>query len=75
MGNMLIEDWKSAYKWLSVQMAALLGVFTVLYDQLTMLQAVLTPQVFHGIQVAAVVGVVAGRVINQAPKAVEEKKE
>lgn len=79
MGQRLVDDWKTAYKWLSVQLTVLLGVATGLYENLTVLQGVVSPTMFHYAQLIGVGGIIAGRLYKQAAKdsevATEEKKE
>lgn len=63
----LVDDWKKFHTWLSVQMAAFLGAITIAYDNMQVLQQALEASMFHKVQAAIAIGVVAARVIKQSP--------
>jgi hypothetical protein len=69
----LVEDWKQLHRWLSVQMAAFLGAITIAYDNLAVLQQALEASLFHKIQAAIAIAVVAARVIQQSPTNPQEQ--
>lgn len=58
---MLVEDWRKAHKWLSVQIAALMILVGQFYDQLPVLQKYLPPD---WVKYAAAAVIIA-RVIGQ----------
>lgn len=61
----LITDWKKAYKFLSVWIAALIGSSAALYEYLPTVRELIGETAFHHAMVAlAFLGIVA-RVVNQ----------
>lgn len=52
---MLIENWKSAYKYLTVQLAAGLALLTQAYDYLPMLKDYIPPNYVTYIAIAIIV--------------------
>jgi hypothetical protein len=54
-------------------MAAFLGAITIAYDNLAVLQQALEASLFHKIQAAIAIAVVAARVIQQSPTNPQEQ--
>jgi len=68
----LIDDWKQAWKFISVQLAALTVVAQQLYTQFPQFQAYIPDKVFHNSMSVFVALIIVGRLIKQdspdAPK-------
>jgi hypothetical protein len=66
----LVEDAKKAWTWFSVQAmtlaGALQGAWMVIPDDL---KASVAPNVVHGVTMALLIAGVAGRLVQQTPKA------
>jgi cytochrome b561 len=61
----LVEDWRAAWKWFSVQGLALLAAAPVLYENFPTLQGYLPANWFHaGMGILAVLAIL-GRVVKQ----------
>lgn len=58
---MLVPDWKDAWRWLSVQLAALMAVLATAYDYLPVVRDYLP----EGWVKWAALLLIAGRVLNQ----------
>ena len=63
----LVEDAKSCWKWLSIQMTALAVVAMQLYEQFPQFQAYIPDKVFHHSMSVFVALIIVGRLINQTP--------
>jgi uncharacterized protein YlaN (UPF0358 family) len=63
----LVQDAKSAWKWLSVQLAALSLVALQVYEQVPQFQAYISDKVFHNIMSVMVALIIIGRVVKQEP--------
>jgi hypothetical protein len=64
----LVEEWKSAWKWLSVQLAALSVIALQLYEQFPVFQSYIPDKIFHNGMSVFVALIIVGRLINQGPK-------
>lgn len=65
----LIDEWRQAHKWLSVQIPAINAAFLLVWSQLPQkFQDVLPVPVVIGIAVFLLVAGVFGRVVDQTPK-------
>ena len=64
----LVEDWKEAYKWLSVHIAAILTVINALQASVAQVSAFLTPTQLAYINAALGVAVIWGRLMAQGQK-------
>ena len=64
----LVEDWKKAWKWLSVQLAALAVVAMQLYQQFPQFQSYIPDKMFHNIMSGLVALIIIGRLIQQGEK-------
>ena len=60
--SVLVEDWKVAYKWLSVQLAAIVATLGTIYEAVPDVQKYLDPKIAHWLMVAGAVGVILGRI-------------
>ena len=61
----LIDGWKKAWKFSSVQVAALLSVLALLQSSLPELQAIIEPQTYAVINLVLGILVILARVIKQ----------
>ena len=65
----LVPDWRTAYKWLSIQFTALLAIFTAamgaVYELLPGAQAYIPQKYYHILMIAGLIAVIIGRVKNQ----------
>ena len=66
--TVLVEDWRNAWKWLSVQIALLIAGAQSLMVFVPTLHEVLPASWLHGIMAVLAVCVILARVKNQAPK-------
>lgn len=64
----LVDDWRQAWKWFSVQGAAFLAVAPELYAQAKDLQEYIQPNVFHHMMAALGLSVLIGRLVRQEKK-------
>jgi hypothetical protein len=64
----LVQNWRSAYRWISVQLAALLAGLATIYELVPSMKEYLPQQWFHVLMVAGAVGVIIGRLKNQGGK-------
>ena len=58
----LVEDWKAAYKWFSVQAAAVLAAVQVAYELLPAAQAYIRPDIFRWMMIVELAAVGSGRI-------------
>jgi hypothetical protein len=63
----LIDDWRRAWKFLSVWIAALAGTALELYEQVPQFKAYISDNVFHHLMTALVVCIIIGRLVKQSP--------
>ena len=61
----LVEDAKTCWKWLSVQLAALAVVAMQLYEQFPQFQTYIPDKVFHNAMSVFVGLIIVGRLIKQ----------
>jgi anti-sigma-K factor RskA len=61
----LVDGWKSAWKWASVQLAAAAVVALQLYEQFPQFQQYIPDKVFHHAMSAFVALIIVGRIIQQ----------
>ncbi len=61
----LVEDWKKAYKWFSVQFSVLLAFFTAVYELAPQIQQFVTPSQYKIIMLLGLLAVIIGRLKNQ----------
>ena len=61
----LIQDWKSAWRWFSVQAGALIAIAPMLYEQTREMQGFMSYTVFNYVMTGLGVLVIIGRVIKQ----------
>ena len=62
----LVEDWKEAYKWLSVNIAAIMATLNALQATVPQIQAFLTPTQVAYINAVLGVLVIWARLISQS---------
>jgi hypothetical protein len=63
-----IEDWKQAYKWFSVHIAAIMATLNALQATVPQIQAFLNPTQVAYINAALGVAVIWGRLVQQGEK-------
>ena len=61
----LVEDWRSAWRWLSVQFASLCTAAAVIYANVDVLQVMLPPKLFAWVMVVLGALTIAGRLTQQ----------
>ena len=61
----LIDEWRSAWRFLSIWLAAFAGTALQLYEQIPMFKAYIPETVFHHLMTALVVFIIVGRLIKQ----------
>ena len=66
--KILVSDAKQAWKWLSVQILALIAGAQGLLIFVPTLKDYIPANVWHGVMSALAVLAIVGRIINQAPK-------
>ena len=64
----LVEDWKEAYKWLSVNIAGIMALLNALQATVPQVQAFMTPQQVAVTNAVLGVMVIWGRLVQQGPK-------
>ena len=64
----LVEDWRAAYKWFSVQATALLGAITVVYEFVPAMQSYIPAPWFRGLMLAGIAAAIIGRLKSQPRK-------
>ena len=64
----LVEDWKEAYKWLSVNIAAIMALLNALQASVVQVQGFLTPQQLAVTNAVLGVLVIWGRMVAQGEK-------
>lgn len=62
MFDWLHEDWKKAWKWLQVQLVALIALAPEVYNQADALQSIVPPAVFRHVMAALGVLVIVNSV-------------
>lgn len=70
----LVADAKSAWKWLSVQLAALSLIALQVYEQVPQFQSYIPDKVFHNGMSVMVALIIVGRLIKQEPATVDVQK-
>ena len=65
----LVEDWRQAWKWLSVWLAAFAGTALEVYEQVPQFKAYIPDATFHHLMSALVVFIIVGRLVKQGPNA------
>ena len=60
--SILVEDWRKAHRWLSVQLAAIVATLGTIYEAVPNVQKYLDPRVAHWLMVAGAIGVILGRI-------------
>lgn len=71
----LVEDWKKAYKWLSVQFMALLLVLPEAWQYVPPgVKEALPPHFLSGLSTAIVVAAILGRMIHQGETPKDDKE-
>lgn len=73
----LVEDARSAWKWLSVQLAAVSVIAMQVYENVPQFQQYIPDKVFHNVMTVMVGLIIIGRLIKQdapAPAPVEAPK-
>jgi hypothetical protein len=63
----LIDDWKKAWRFLSVWLAAFAGTALELYEQVPQFKAYISDTTFHHLMTTLVVFIIVGRLIKQGP--------
>lgn len=61
----LVDDWRKAWKWFSVQGLAFLAVTPILYENFGTLQEYLPANVFHPVMGILAMLALVGRLIKQ----------
>ena len=61
----LVEDWKKAWKFLSVELAILSAAALQLYEQVPLFKQYIPDNVFHNLMTGIVVLIIVGRLIQQ----------
>lgn len=64
----LVDDWKKAWRWFSVELAALSAISMQLYEQVPQFKEYISDSVFHYIMTGCVVLIIVGRVVQQEEK-------
>lgn len=64
----LVEDWKDAYKWLSINIAVVMGALNALQASVPHVQALLSPSTMAWVNAALGVAIIWGRLIQQGGK-------
>lgn len=62
---MLVEDWKKAWSWFSVQLAALIATAHEIYEQVEAAKEYIPPSIFNHIMAALTVLVIVARLKKQ----------
>lgn len=66
--SVLVEDWRNAWKWLSVQMVGILAALQVAYELLPAAKGYVDPTLWRWLMVAGLVAVIVGRLKAQGGK-------
>lgn len=61
----MVDEWRSAWKWASVQIAALAAVAMQLYEQVPQFQQYIPDKVFHHAMTGIVALIIVGRLIRR----------
>ena len=62
----LVEDWKQAYKWLSVHIAAVMAILNALQASVSQVQGFLSPTQLAVVNAILGVMVIFGRLVSQS---------
>lgn len=62
----LIQDWRKAWKWLSVQIMALIALGQMLFEFMPTVKDYIDPSVWHGAMACLAVLAIVGRIVNQS---------
>ena len=66
--SVLVEDWKKAYKFLSVQIIAVIAAAQGLLVFVPTIKDFIPPSLWHGLMATLAIAAIVGRVINQGQK-------
>lgn len=61
----LVENWRSAWRWFSVQLLTVLAIMPTLYDNAEIFQQFFTPTAFHALMSILAVLAALGRLVKQ----------
>jgi hypothetical protein len=64
----LVEDWRKAYKWISVQAGACIAAVASAYELFPNLHDYVSPSIFRWLMVIGGISVIVGRIKSQQPK-------
>ena len=59
--SVLVENWRQAYKWLSVQMAGVLMALQVIYELLPAAKSYVDPKLWQWLMIGGLIAVIVGR--------------
>lgn len=63
----LVDGWKGAWKWFSIQGAAFLAIAPEIYSQVREMQEFIPVDTFHHAMAALGLSVIIGRLVKQEP--------
>jgi hypothetical protein len=63
--KLFVDDVKTAWTWLSVQIAVFVGIAQEMYEQLEIVREYIQPNVFHHAMAALSIVLVIGRITKQ----------
>ena len=66
--TVLVEDWRKAYKWLSVQIIAVIAAAQGLLVFVPTVKDYIPAGLWHGLMATLAVAAIIGRVLNQGTK-------
>lgn len=64
----LVPNWKTAHRWLSVQISALIAGAASVYELVPTAKEYLSADMFHYLMIVALVGAILARLYQQNPK-------
>lgn len=67
----LIEDWRKAWKFLSMWLAAGAGIAMQLYEQIPQFQDYIPANVFHHVMTGLIAFIIVGRLVKQGESNVQ----
>ena len=62
----VVDDWKKAWRWLSVQAAAVIAIAPEIYENVHQLREFLDPSIFHHAMAALGILTIVARIKKQA---------
>ncbi len=64
---LLVEDWKKAYSWFSVQLTAMIAAAHEIYEQVEAAKEYIPPSIFNHVMAGLTVLVIIARIKKQGP--------